>query len=579
VLRDFGTYATRGEPEPVGVDDLRRRGSYDRLLLSEWVLADEVPDEFDRRAAQGEHLFLHPRLATARGEHGTVALFDAGPAQIGAARLLQVALWILLARRSRAAGGSFLWGSLQRPGRLDGAERADQLKTFLANRSLDRVGADGLADWARRWSEPDLPAGERWLIGPVRRDLAGATHQVTLLPRLDGRITLRIDSGSRTRTLEIDPAPSPASTQLLGGHFLFEPSALPLAAGKRGSDSLSLTQPPLIAPGGRRILVPLVGTNAARIWTRNTTSRPNAGKWKAGRQHWRQGTDLLSVAFCPRGFGGLRRRGDSLNFWNLTGFSGLCRTTPAAMKASPGRAHWLPSAWGGDGRGGYALHLVDAGGQLWRWQSRTSLGDQAGAAATPPLDHGVIALAADQGDSVVYARHRADRMELVWHGSAGERTLLSLDRGAGVEQAVLGSWRGINGWSAALAMPEDLARSVGTAWAVAEWRNLTQLVNRHTVTIPARLRVIGIGQSGVTDLDRVALYAIDPDRRHLHRIDLRGVDEVIYSHPVPIATVTMATDVPLIALVDERRQAMVIDAGEADGRYWKPWMQVRDDAD
>src|SRR5437868_15500748 len=52
----------RGAMEPDGLGDLRRRGSYERLLSSEWLLAEELPEEFLRRAAATEHLFLAPQL-------------------------------------------------------------------------------------------------------------------------------------------------------------------------------------------------------------------------------------------------------------------------------------------------------------------------------------------------------------------------------------------------------------------------------------------------------------------------------------------------------------------------------------
>lgn len=50
-----------GVPEPEGLGNLQRRGPYERLLTSEWLLAEEVPDEFLRRAVAGEHLFLAPQ--------------------------------------------------------------------------------------------------------------------------------------------------------------------------------------------------------------------------------------------------------------------------------------------------------------------------------------------------------------------------------------------------------------------------------------------------------------------------------------------------------------------------------------
>ncbi|VEB43510.1 Uncharacterised protein [Chromobacterium violaceum] len=77
--------ASRGnELAAQGLDDLRRRGSYQRLLASEWLLADEVPDEFLRRAASGEHLFLSPAPRERQADRRIVALFHAGSWQLGA---------------------------------------------------------------------------------------------------------------------------------------------------------------------------------------------------------------------------------------------------------------------------------------------------------------------------------------------------------------------------------------------------------------------------------------------------------------------------------------------------------------
>src|SRR5262249_12855761 len=58
----LGTLFRRGlaaSGEPTGYDGLSRRGVYERLLVSEWLLADEAPDEFVRRAVANEHLFVH----------------------------------------------------------------------------------------------------------------------------------------------------------------------------------------------------------------------------------------------------------------------------------------------------------------------------------------------------------------------------------------------------------------------------------------------------------------------------------------------------------------------------------------
>ena len=81
VRRHDAHAAAEGEPD--GYGDLTRRGHPEQLLLSEWLLADEVPLEFMRRAAARE--LLHVARATrAPQPRGSVAvLADTGPDQVG----------------------------------------------------------------------------------------------------------------------------------------------------------------------------------------------------------------------------------------------------------------------------------------------------------------------------------------------------------------------------------------------------------------------------------------------------------------------------------------------------------------
>jgi hypothetical protein len=69
------------------------------MVIGEWLLADELPDEFLRRAAAGELLYL----GTAHRHdppHGVVrVLVDTGPDQLGAGRLVQLAALIVVHRR------------------------------------------------------------------------------------------------------------------------------------------------------------------------------------------------------------------------------------------------------------------------------------------------------------------------------------------------------------------------------------------------------------------------------------------------------------------------------------------------
>ncbi|MFD8087793.1 hypothetical protein ACFV4F_39595, partial [Kitasatospora sp. NPDC059722] len=73
------TAGALGTPE--GHGGLARTGRPDQLLPSEWLLADEAPDEFLRRYADRELLHLAPESTTDTGRGRVVALVDTGPAQ------------------------------------------------------------------------------------------------------------------------------------------------------------------------------------------------------------------------------------------------------------------------------------------------------------------------------------------------------------------------------------------------------------------------------------------------------------------------------------------------------------------
>jgi len=109
----LGADARVGEGDPDGIDGIARRGSYERLLITEWLLAEEVPEEFIRRALTSEHSFLKLARMTPRSSRVSVALFDGGPDQWGAPRIAQLATLIVLARRASAAGVQLGWGVMQ----------------------------------------------------------------------------------------------------------------------------------------------------------------------------------------------------------------------------------------------------------------------------------------------------------------------------------------------------------------------------------------------------------------------------------------------------------------------------------
>lgn len=98
-----------------GYDGITRQGSPTRMLMSEWALADTVPDEFLRRAVNAELLYLEPAYQQDRDRGSVAVLLDTGPDQLGAARLVQLATLIVLLRRTTARGQDLSLGILTSP--------------------------------------------------------------------------------------------------------------------------------------------------------------------------------------------------------------------------------------------------------------------------------------------------------------------------------------------------------------------------------------------------------------------------------------------------------------------------------
>ena len=156
------------EGEPDGFDGLNRRGTYERLLLSEWMLADELEDEFMRRAVMGEHLFLNRARSSPVGTRASMALFDAGPSQLGSPRVAHIAALIVLANRADSSRSSFSWGVLQQPEMPSYRDvNATNIMSLLKARSHCEVSDTEVAAWEEllaTWSGLD----DVWLIGGKR---------------------------------------------------------------------------------------------------------------------------------------------------------------------------------------------------------------------------------------------------------------------------------------------------------------------------------------------------------------------------------------------------------------------------
>lgn len=162
--RLFGPMArVRPDPggDPDGWDDLDRRGPYDRLLLSEWALLDVAPDEFVRRASEGEHRFHRVHRVAPLVRRRALAVFDVGPSQLGGPRVVQLAAAVVLARRARVAGLTLQLATAQTDGPARPWAGVDTLSWLARSPSASRADADKRLDALG----PIGPDDDVWWLG------------------------------------------------------------------------------------------------------------------------------------------------------------------------------------------------------------------------------------------------------------------------------------------------------------------------------------------------------------------------------------------------------------------------------
>jgi len=209
---------------PDGFDGVARKGPYERLLATEWLYADVVPEEFLRRAAQGEHLFSKLAVREPQQARRCLVLFDAGPSQLGTPRIAHLAALIVFAARCEAVGAKLSWGVLQGPvtDLQEGFTRERGLK-LLKGRSVKEPTADRLDTWLQAAS---MPADDVWLVGSpalMRLPLAARCQQLEVADLLvpDVRaLELGVRKGSRAgQRLRLELPPPALCTSLLRAPF------------------------------------------------------------------------------------------------------------------------------------------------------------------------------------------------------------------------------------------------------------------------------------------------------------------------------------------------------------------------
>lgn len=217
--------------EPSGWSGLSRRGPMERLLQSDWALAEVAPEEFLRRASQNELLFWQREQAASPLGGTTRLLLDCGPFQVGACRLGQLALLVALARRAADCGRRFTWCVGQEPAReLEGLTQSG-VGFFLKSRSCSPV-SDAAVD---RFRERAQAEDELWLVGGrdflerhpgswLRLELSQTGPDQIQLALETRRHTLALPAPNCVRLLRDPFRQAPGSTmpaQVPGGDFLF----------------------------------------------------------------------------------------------------------------------------------------------------------------------------------------------------------------------------------------------------------------------------------------------------------------------------------------------------------------------
>jgi hypothetical protein len=286
----------RGEPE--GYDGLSTRGTPERLVASEWLLATELPMEFLRRAATGELLYLARGYRRGPSRGRVAVLVDTGPEQLGAGRLVQLAALVVLHRRAARQDAPLVVGALgDEPGRWRAGEFAMLLDGWLhARRSADATTADvdawtACADdelWvltgprlagalgvrARRrvlvsaeadWDADGATAIELALDGRrVRLPLPARPLAVRTLRGAGFRRGHEVVAATGTGALRAPVFPSASPNLLARGERDDRLARLPVAAGRPRWHSLS---GPVLAAGlpGRRLVALVVRDDQLRI--------------------------------------------------------------------------------------------------------------------------------------------------------------------------------------------------------------------------------------------------------------------------------------------------------------------------
>lgn len=485
---------------PVGVGDIVRRGPYERMLISEWAYADAAPDEFIRRAASNELLFSGPEPEVQRCSRLCVALFDAGPAQLGAPRLAHLALFILLARRAEEGGAEFRWGTLQKPDRLHTDGGAAALTHLLAERSLKLADGADMDSWQDCLAALDPAVRDCWLIGApggLAPELANARVGIGQSLLEDGlQVTLSQRGVTRSVQLELPP-------DQVGVHLLRHPLGRPMAKNRTRIEGArpSLKQAPFFSKDGRW-LVTAMADGGTTLFNVPQSLSVTPGKPRVHKAL--EGVSLLGATVVGKtSLVRVTSHGDTINFLGLPkerfNVQSIARPPMEQFRAPPGLGRLLPTFFlANRGR----LLMIDIERQLVCWDATKSKQASFSRVAT-----GVIG-AVQFGANVFYARVAQERIEI--HFISGDSATPTLVNSVPVTgQRVLFGGRGWDLLDKRMVGLLAVQTGLGAWWV----RNGGISV---TIGVPKEDIVVGVGLAPMARQSRPGLVVLRRDHKAVY---------------------------------------------------------------
>jgi hypothetical protein len=469
--------------EPAGVGDIVQRGSYERLLISEWALADAAPDEFLRRAANGELLFTGPEPANSEQVLRSVALFDAGPSQLGAPRLVHIAMFILLARRAEAGGARFQWGLLQHPGVLHDELGAPAVRRLLGARTVYAPEAAQVERWN---GVLDDTVTDCWLVGdpaspqPPRADSRILVRRSWMKGDLE--VTLVQRRTSRTVTLAL-PKPDDCVRLL---RRPFDAPAKPAAMALRSS-AHSLKRAPIFDGQGGRVAAGMMDGSVTIYHVPDSLQVAPGRARNIGKLPYAD--SIIAAGLFHKAFGTVAMTGGALRpsgfpgpFFNKLAGSALPLPEPDMFEAVPGALRWA-GAFHLLHRQGHAvterMFVLDKAGHLVCWTRTGSAADVRPAKTEFKLLAKNVIGAVQHKDRLLFAVGLADRTDayaLRSDQATPEHLYPLMRHGERILFGDLNNWRGGRGMYA--------LQLSGKAWLVGENAGAAEIeVERDSVVL------------------------------------------------------------------------------------------------